>query len=121
MSVICVIVYIPKEVMTMADYIDRADLICNLHNLCKISCTHYPSERDIYCDMCMLGDVYAFIKKKSVVDVTPVVRCKECANWARADGKAYGSCSIDALIRNEDFWCANGVKDDDGEDVEGWQ
>ena len=71
MSVICVIVYIPNKVKLMADYIDRVDLIYKLHNLCKINCTHYPSERDIYCDMCMLNDVLNLVKGCPPADVIP--------------------------------------------------
>lgn len=57
----------------MDEYIDREDLEHTLKNYCRFTCAHYPSQRDLYCGMCMLGDVYAFIKKKSVVDVKPVV------------------------------------------------
>ena len=55
----------------MPDYIDRVDLIYKLHNLCKSNCAHYPSERDIYCDMCMLNDVLNLIKGCASVDVVP--------------------------------------------------
>lgn len=63
----------------MAEYIDREDLIYKLHNLCKINCEHYPSERDIYCGMCMLNDVLNLIKGCPTADVQPVVHGK----WER--------------------------------------
>ena len=81
----------------MAEYIDREDLELTLKNYCRFTCAHYPSQRDLYCGMCMLGDVYAFIKKKSVVDVAPVVhghwvvdedgniKCSECGHHGVGD------------------------------------
>lgn len=53
----------------MAEYIDRNYLLYKLHNLCKINCEHYPSERDIYCDMCMVNDVLNLIKRCPSADV----------------------------------------------------
>ena len=55
----------------MAEYIDRNYLLYKLHNLCKINCAHYPSERDIYCDMCELGEVIKIIKACPRADVIP--------------------------------------------------
>ena len=55
----------------MAEYIEREDLLYKLHTLCKINCTHYPREQDIYCDMCELGDVIKLIKGCPSADVIP--------------------------------------------------
>ena len=55
----------------MAEYIDRDDLIYKLHNLCKINCAHYPSERDIYCGMCMINDVLNLIKGCPTAEMCP--------------------------------------------------
>ena len=55
----------------MTDYIEREDLLNKLHIHCKINCTHYPREQDIYCDMCELGDVIKLIKGCPSADVIP--------------------------------------------------
>lgn len=61
----------------MAEYIDREDLIYTLHNLCKINCTHYPSERDIYCGMCETGEIIDIIKAMPSADVIPKSQYEE--------------------------------------------
>ena len=44
--------------------------------------------------------------------ITELVRCKDC-EWWFGKGKKNGvaSCAKDALIRDCDFFCANGQKD----------
>ena len=97
-----------------------ADLINGLPIADVVSKEQYEQDHKYWLDRYIKEHDAHIETIKDYRDVKPVVRCKDCANWARADGKVYGSCSIDALIRNEDFWCANGVENDDGEDVEGW-
>jgi len=77
----------------MAEYIDREDLIYTLHNLCKINCTHYPSERDIYCGMCETGEIIGIIKDIPSADVKPVVH----GHWK----------SEDKMFGNIPFKCSN--------------
>lgn len=55
----------------MTEYIEREDLLDKLHTLCKINCTHYPTEQDMYCGMCELGDVIKLIKGCPSADVIP--------------------------------------------------
>lgn len=55
----------------MAEYIEREDLLSKLHRLCKTNCAHYPHDRDIYCDMCELGEVIKIIKACPRADVIP--------------------------------------------------
>lgn len=42
-------------------------------------------------------------------DVVEVVRCKDCKYWydAPADD-GFNICEMDAMVRNENFFCANG-------------
>ena len=46
-------------------------------------------------------------------EIGRLVRCKDCKYWhdaPAADG--FNSCEMDALIRYEDFFCANGERKD---------
>lgn len=44
-------------------------------------------------------------------DVRPVVTCADCKHWARIKKDCIlASCDLDALVRCEDFYCANGEK-----------
>lgn len=46
-------------------------------------------------------------------DAVEVVRCRDCKYWhdaPAADG--FNSCEMDALIRHEGFFCANGERKD---------
>lgn len=47
----------------------------------------------------------------------PVVRCGECKHWKRIRNDCIlASCELDALVRSENFFCADGErKDGDGE------
>lgn len=49
--------------------------------------------------------------------LVPVVRCGECKHWKRIRNDCIlASCELDALVRSEDFFCADGeMKDGDGE------
>lgn len=45
-------------------------------------------------------------------DVVPVVRCGECKHWKRIKNDCIlASCELDALVRSEDFFCADGERD----------
>ena len=55
----------------MAEYIERENVIGILKDYCKITCAHYPSERDIYCGMCGTGDIIGIIKAMPSADVIP--------------------------------------------------
>ena len=44
-------------------------------------------------------------------DVVPVVRCGECKHWRRIRNDCFlASCELYALVRSEDFFCADGEK-----------
>jgi hypothetical protein len=44
-------------------------------------------------------------------DVVEVVRCGECKYWKRIKNDCIlASCELDALVRSEDFFCADGAK-----------
>ena len=57
------------------------------------------------------------VKAIPAADVVPVVRCGECKYWKRIRNDCIlASCELYALVRSEDFFCADGVrKDGDGE------
>lgn len=47
-------------------------------------------------------------------DVIEVVRCRECKYWYSAPASDdFNSCEMDALIRHENFFCANGERRDE--------
>lgn len=58
--------------------------------------------------------VFAALKSRSViptVDAVPVVRCKDCDNWYGGDcgdDEQWHSCSLDALLRQGNWFCAGG-------------
>lgn len=45
-------------------------------------------------------------------DVQSVIRCKDCKHWNDASADGFNSCEMDALIRHESFFCANGERKD---------
>lgn len=100
----------------MAEYIDKEDLL-ELYDPCEILHMGLDPETEKVPFMVVRQNIIDMIP----ADVKPVIRCKDCVGWKRAKGQSYGSCEHTAIVTNEDFWCAWGVKDDDGEDVEGWQ
>lgn len=49
----------------------------------------------------------------AAADVVPVVRCGECKHWKRIRNDCIlASCELDALVRSEDFFCADGERKD---------
>ena len=59
-----------------------------------------------------------YLMRLPSADVAQIVRCKDCKYWndaPAADG--FNSCEMDALIRHESFFCANGERRD-GEENE---
>ena len=51
------------------------------------------------------------IRNLPAVDVRPVVTCADCKHWVRIKKDCIlASCDLDALVRCEDFYCANGEK-----------
>jgi len=51
------------------------------------------------------------LKEIPAADVRPVVTCAECKHWTRIKKDCIlASCDLDALVRCEDFYCANGEK-----------
>ena len=54
-----------------------------------------------------------YIKGLPSADVQTVVRCKDCKHWNDAPAyDGFNSCEMDALIRHESFFCANGERKD---------
>jgi len=88
----------------MNDYMDKqtaADLLDNL-----VGMVEDTQENDY--DAALKMGIEAL-----KADVQPVVRCKDCKHWndaPAADG--LNSCEMDALIRHESFFCANGERKD---------
>lgn len=67
-----------------------------------------------------LGLVVQFDADRRMLEAVPsadavkVVRCGECRHWHNAPtADGFNSCEMDALIRHENFFCANGEKKDD--------
>ena len=57
------------------------------------------------------GD-YALVEGAKAIpaaDVRPVITCGECKHWFE-NGTDYCSCDRDALLRERDFFCADGEK-----------
>lgn len=53
------------------------------------------------------GEIWA----AKTVDAVPVVRCKDCDNWYGGDcgdAEQWHSCSLDALLRQGNWFCAGG-------------
>ena len=45
-----------------------------------------------------------------------IIRCKDCKYWHNAPvSDGYDSCEKDALIRHEDFFCAEAKRREEGE------
>ena len=89
----------------MADYIDRQEAIDVLHG-------YFDGmlETDTICPK----DLYNLFEVIPSADVVEVVRCKDCRYWHEAPAAdGFNSCEMDALIRHEMFFCANGERKDD--------
>ena len=55
-----------------------------------------------------------------LLDVVKVVRCKDCKHNAQRyvkgapeGGKDFAQCELDALVRDNEFWCARGETEDE--------
>ena len=82
----------------MAEYIEREDALAKFR---------YSSDQ--------LSEKIAYIRVEEVpaADVMPVVRCGECKHWKRIRNDCIlASCELYALVRSEDFFCADGEKRD---------
>ena len=70
-----------------------------------------------------LGDdtVYAIIPTPlldSKMIIVPIVRCGECRHWKRIRNDCIlASCELDAVVRSEDFFCADGRRKDDDKNI----
>ena len=59
------------------------------------------------------GKFQYWVEVQPSADVMPVVRCKDCKHWNDAPANdGFNSCEMDALIRHESFFCANGERKD---------
>lgn len=57
------------------------------------------------------GKARKLIENAPTVDAVPVVRCKDCDNWYGGDcgdDDKWHSCSLDALLRQGNWFCAGG-------------
>jgi len=78
----------------MAEYIERGAVLEMLKQECSPMVFAYLAD--------MVNDIPA-------ADVRPVVTCGECKHWFE-NGTDYCSCDRDALLRERDFFCADGEK-----------
>lgn len=49
------------------------------------------------------------------VDAVEVVRCRECRHNGQPPDKGFAQCELDALIREPEFWCRAGQREDGDE------
>lgn len=94
----------------MAEYIERE---AALESLCT-GCEYVPIEEKEVCPYRFTGcQEYANIFSIPAADVVAMVRCGECKHWIRIKKDCIlASCELDALVRCEDFFCANGERKD---------
>ena len=82
----------------------KSDRIC-------FECLHYEA-----CQSWNIGSLVKTaadncVNYRASVDVRPVVTCADCKHWTRIKKDCIlASCDLDALVRCEDFYCANGEK-----------
>lgn len=101
----------------MAEYIEREAAIKARNRSCKRNCAEcdFAIEGDSWCE----GEVFVVdLLRIPAADVVPVVRCSECKHWKRIRNDCIlASCELYALVRSEDFFCADGVRKDGDGDV----
>ena len=98
----------------MAEYIDRQAVINAVQQHREGVLGGYEYDEGVaFVYAAAHNHIIDVIKHLPSSDVQPVVRCKDCKHWndaPAADG--LNSCEMDALIRHESFFCANGERKD---------
>jgi hypothetical protein len=59
-------------VTIMAEYIERANLLGAMENLCNRVCDYSPAQRHFMCGSCQLGSALKLVEEFSNADVQPV-------------------------------------------------
>lgn len=54
----------------------------------------------------------ANVESAPTIDAVPVVRCRECRYNGQPPDKGFAQCELDALIREPEFWCRAGQRED---------
>ena len=97
----------------MTDYISRQKVVDALRanqEICLKSDAYANDSIDNYTLAVIDIDILT-VEDLPAAPVREVVLCKECRYWYNAPAAdGYNSCEIDALIRHEDFFCANGER-----------
>lgn len=93
----------------MAEYIERSDAIM------AITRAKLPDKTEngipIANGKRSVTDCIRRIKAIPSADVQPVVRCKDCVHFQKFRPHD-GFCKIDGMLWNNDFFCANGMREE---------
>lgn len=88
----------------MSEYIEREAAVAKITELINQSGKYTDYE-------CGADDACYIVNHIQAADVQPVVACADCKHWKRIKKDCIlASCDLDALVRCEDFYCANGEK-----------
>ena len=71
-----------KEVLTMAEYIEREAL---MRRIKEIHCAECDSYHGVRCRACWVDDTLDYIDSEPAADVVEVVRCKDCKYFGLND------------------------------------
>ena len=85
----------------MAEYIEREAAIAAAFTASAMGNTAY---RDVY-------DTVNRLRLIPAADVRPVVMCRECVHFQQFRPHD-GFCKIDGMLWNNDFFCANGKREE---------
>ncbi len=97
----------------MSDYISREavnQIIAAQCGECADACLEFDGIQPD-CNQCLLHGAAKAIKDLPAADVRPVVLCRDCIHFQQFRSHD-GFCKIDGMLWNNDFFCANGKKEE---------
>ena len=103
----------------MDEYIDRNTFLAEKRELYCQNCDRRKNSKgklvyeigDAPCRACDIGDILDDVEDYHAADVRPVVLCRDCIHFQQFRPRD-GFCKIDGMLWNNDFFCANGKREE---------
>ena len=103
----------------MDEYIDRNAFLAEKRKLYCENCDRRKNSKgklvyeieDAPCRACDIGDILDDVEDYHAADVRPVVLCRDCIHFQQFRPHD-GFCKIDGMLWNNDFFCANGKREE---------
>ena len=94
----------------MAEFIEREALLRKKHGCNRPNCSgcDFAEDGDSWCS----GELFVVnVLSIPAADVRPVVMCRDCVHFQQFRPHD-GFCKIDGMLWNNDFFCANGKREE---------